>query len=471
MDGRTESVILSGLIKNEVFARKVLPFIKTSYFSEIGDRLLFEKVEGFYQKYNKSPSLEALVIDTKNDNSITEKPFAAVMELMDVIKTTDEHTTDTQWLLDNTEKFCQDKALYNGIMESIAIFEGKGEKSKASIPELLNDALGVTFDTSVGHDFIDDASSRFDYYNRKEARIPFDIDLLNTITAGGLPKGTLNVLIAGVNVGKTFFMCHCASAALLAGKNVLYITMEMAEEEIAKRIDANTMDVDINLLPDIPKSTFMRKVDTIRQKTMGKLIIKQFPTGGASAANFRVLIDELRIKREFIPDIVFIDYLGICASTKLKMSGSINTYTYVKAIAEELRALAVERELPIMTAAQVNRSGQSSTDVEMENVAESHGLSATADSMFAIMAPEELVNLGQLMVKQIKNRYTDKNKNKRFVVGADYNKMRLYNVSQNEQFDDDKPVMDKGDFSDGMEDEISSKFRSKKPRDFGSFNF
>lgn len=471
MDGRVESSILSGLIKNEVFARKVLPFIKTSYFNDLGDRLLFEKVESFYQKYNKAPSLEALVIDTKNDPNIGEKPFAAVMSLMDTVRQTNDHMTDTEWLVDNTEKFCQDKALYNGIMESISIFEGKTEKTKASIPSLLNEALGVTFDTSVGHDFIDDASSRFDYYTRKESRLPFDIDLLNTITSGGIPKGTLNLVIAGVNTGKTFFMCHCSSAALMAGKNVLYITMEMAEEEIAKRIDANTMDIDINMLADIPKSTFMKKVDNIRSKTMGKLIVKQFPTGGASAANFRVLIDELKIKRNFVPDLVVIDYLGICSSTKLKMSGSINSYIYVKTIAEEIRALAIERDVPILTASQVNRAGQSSTDIEMENVAESHGLSAAADLMVAVMAPEELVNLGQLMIKQIKNRYTDKNKNRRFVVGADYNKMRLYNVSQNEQIDDDKPVMDKGDFGEGMEDDVKSKFRSKRPRSFDGFEF
>jgi KaiC/GvpD/RAD55 family RecA-like ATPase len=421
------------LIHNDEYTRKVIPFIKPEYFTERTEKVLFQEISKYIETYNTLPTHESLIININQSNSYRENEIKNVFDILNEIKK-DTETNHGQWLIDQTEKFCQDKAIYNAVLESVSILDDKtGTKVKGSIPELLSRALAVTFDSHVGHDYIGDAESRYEYYHKSEKRIPFDIEFFNKITKGGLPIKTLNIILAGTGVGKSLVMCHMASACLAAGLNVLYITLEMAEERIAERIDANLLNIDINDLMNIPKKDYDRKVDVLRNKTNGKLIIKEYPTASASTLHFKSLINELRLKRNFSPDIIFVDYLNICTSARLKHGANVNSYSYIKAIAEELRGLAVENEVPIFSATQTNRQGFSSTDIGLEDTSESFGLPATADMMFALISTEELEQMNQIMVKQLKNRYTDPNKNKRFVIGVDKSKMRLYDVDQSAQ--------------------------------------
>ena len=430
--------------------RKVLPFVKPDYFEGIY-RILFKEAGKFVGKYNKLPTMEAFKIELDQSDKMAGENYTVAIDLLPQLFSNEE--IDNDWLLDNTEKWCQDRAIYNAIMESISIIDGKHEKlTKGALPDLLSKALGVAFDTNVGHDYIENVEERWDFYNKQEARIPFDLEFFNTITKGGVPNKTLNIALAGTGVGKSLFMCHVASSALLDGKNVLYITMEMAEERIAERIDANLLNVPIDQLETMPKTLFTEKVKQLATKTTGQLIIKEYPTGSAHAGHFRALLNELKLKRQFIPDIIFIDYLNICASSRMKgMGGAINSYNYIKAIAEELRGLAVEFDVPIFSATQTTRSGYSNSDVGLEDTSESFGLPATADFMFALISTEELQQLGQMMVKQLKNRYNDPTQNKRFVIGVDRSKMKLFDVDPNEQtLTDDTPVYDKTPTGEGM---------------------
>lgn len=430
--------------------RKVLPFVKPDYFEGIY-RILFKEAGKFVGKYNKLPTMEAFKIELDQSDKMAGENYTVAVDLLPQLFSNEE--IDNDWLLDNTEKWCQDRAIYNAIMESISIIDGKHEKlTKGALPDLLSKALGVAFDTNVGHDYIENVEERWDFYNKQEERIPFDLEFFNTITKGGVPNKTLNIALAGTGVGKSLFMCHVASSALLDGKNVLYITMEMAEERIAERIDANLLNVPIDQLETMPKTLFTEKVKQLATKTTGQLIIKEYPTGSAHAGHFRALLNELKLKRQFIPDIIFIDYLNICASSRMKgMGGAINSYNYIKAIAEELRGLAVEFDVPIFSATQTTRSGYSNSDVGLEDTSESFGLPATADFMFALISTEELQQLGQMMVKQLKNRYNDPTQNKRFVIGVDRSKMKLFDVDPNEQtLTDDTPVYDKTPTGEGM---------------------
>jgi archaellum biogenesis ATPase FlaH len=398
------------------------------------------------------PSKEALEIEIEKKINLSDEQYKSCVGIIKEVSAEPE-INDTEWLIVNTESFCQEKAIYNGIMQSIQILDNKNTKDKldkGSIPGILADALSVSFDHHVGHDFIDDADNRYEFYHRIEKRIPFDLDYFNRITKGGLPEKSLNIVLAGTGVGKSLFMCHCAAANLSIGKNVLYITLEMAEERIAERIDANLMNVEVDKLVALPKESYLKKVERIREKTTGKLIIKEYPTASANVSHFKHLLNELKLKRQFMPDIIYIDYLNICASSRMKMGNSVNSYTYIKAIAEELRGLAVEYRLPIVSATQTTRSGYSNTDVGLEDTSESFGLPATADLMFALISSEELEELNQIMVKQLKNRYNDPTTNKRFVIGVDRAKMRLYdaeNTAQNDILDsgqvDDTPLFDK----------------------------
>ena len=430
--------------------RKVLPFVKPDYFEGIY-RILFKETGKFVGKYNKLPTMEAFKIELDQSDKMAGENYTVAVDLLPQLFSNEK--IDDQWLLDNTEKWCQDRAIYNAIMESISIIDGKHETmTKGALPDLLSKALGVAFDTNVGHNYIENVEERWDFYNKQEERIPFDLEFFNTITKGGVPNKTLNIALAGTGVGKSLFMCHVASSALLDGKNVLYITMEMAEERIAERIDANLLNVPIDQLETMPKTLFTEKVKQLATKTTGQLIIKEYPTGSAHAGHFRALLNELKLKRQFIPDIIFIDYLNICASSIMKgMGGAINSYNYIKAIAEELRGLAVEFDVPIFSATQTTRSGYSNSDVGLEDTSESFGLPATADFMFALISTEELQQLGQMMVKQLKNRYNDPTQNKRFVIGVDRSKMKLYDVDPNEQtLTDDTPVYDKTSAGEGM---------------------
>ena len=454
-----EPVIFSNLIFNEDYARKVIPFLKDEYFSDHSERIIFQLIDEYVKKYNSFPSKEALAIDLSNKEDVNEQTFKTCKSIIETIEV--DGKTKIEWLLDQTEKFCQEKAVYNAIMKSIQIMDDKtGGLTKGAIPQILSNALGVSFDTSIGHDFIEDADSRFEFYHTKELRIPFDIEYFNTITQGGLPRKTLNIALAGTGVGKSLFMCHCAAVNMVAGLNVLYITMEMAEERIAERIDSNLLDVTIDELKLIPKDSYDKKMARIKNKTTGKLVIKEYPTASAGSANFRHLLNELKIKKNFIPDIIYIDYLNICISSRIKNGANVNSYTLVKAIAEELRGLAVEFNVPIVSATQTTRSGYSSSDVGLEDTSESFGLPATADFMFALISTEELQDLGQIMVKQLKNRYNDPGVNRRFVIGIDRSKMRLYDVEQSAQEDLlDGPVMDNTKF--GEEDYERNR---KKPK-------
>ncbi len=428
-----ERTALSQLVCNEEYARKVLPFLKGDYFSDKIERAVFEEIQKFVEKYNGVPTQTSLEIEVSDRGDLNESDYKKVIE---VIKTLEFTEVDFNWLVDTTEKFCKDKAVYNAIVDGIKIIEGKDRNRDAgAIPSILTDALAVGFDNRVGHDYMLDSDSRFDFYHKVEEKIPFDLEFFNKITKGGLPPKTLNIALAGTGVGKSLFMCHMAANCLSQGKNVLYITLEMAEERIAERIDANLMNISIEDLYDLPKQMFDDKITEIKKKTTGKLIIKEYPTASAHSAHFRGLIKELAIKKTFKPDIIFIDYLNICASSRFKGATNVNSYMYIKSIAEELRGLAVETNLPIMSATQTNRTGYVSTDVGLEDTSESFGLPATADLMFALISNEELDGLNQIAIKQLKNRYNDPTVNKRFVVGIDRAKMQLYDVKMSEQND------------------------------------
>ena len=443
MNTRIEQTILRKLLTDDDYMRKVLPFIKAEYF-EGPYKTLFKEAGKFVDKYNKLPTRESFLVELNEHSNLSNEAFSTAVDIAQNLFDGDE--VDEKWLIENTEKWCQDRAIYNAVMESITIIDGKHEKlTKNALPSLLQDALGVAFDTKVGHDYVEQAGERFEFYHKEEDRIPFDLEYFNRITKGGVPNKTLNVCLAGTGVGKSLFMCHVAAAALTEGHNVLYITMEMAEERIAERIDANLLNVPIDQLDKMSKDMFTAKVADLARKTTGKLIIKEYPTGAAHAGHFRALLNELKLKKQFEPNIIFIDYLNICSSSRMKgLGGAINSYSYIKAIAEELRGLAVEFELPIFSATQTNRSGYSNSDVGLEDTSESFGLPATADLMFALITSEELERVGQLMVKQLKNRYNDPTSYRRFVVGVDRSKMRLYDIEENKQtLTDDTPVFDK----------------------------
>ena len=422
-----EQTILKNILTNEQYMRKVLPFVKPEYFEGVY-RILFKEVGKFVGKYNKLPTLEAFKIDIDGSDKFNTETYTHALEILPNIFTKEE--IDSQWLLDTTEKWCQDRAVYIAIMESISIIDGKHESlSKNALPDILSKALAVTFDTNIGHDYIDNVEQRWDFYHAQEERIPFDLDYFNQITKGGLPRKTLNIALAGTGVGKSLFMCHVAANAMTQGRNVLYITMEMAEERIAERIDANLLNVPIDQLENLTKDMLRTKVSNIKMKGNGKLIIKEYPTGQANTSHFRALLNELKLKRNFVPEIIFVDYLNICGSARMKaMGGSINSYTYIKAIAEEMRGLAVEFNVPIVSATQTTRAGFSSSDPGLEDTSESFGLPATADLMFALISTDELQAAGQIMVKQLKNRYNDPGKYQRFVIGVDRSRMKLTDV-------------------------------------------
>ena len=441
--------ILENLIHNEDYARKVLPFIKEEYFTDRNEKIVFSEIVSFSEKYSRFPTLTSLEVELDSRKDLTEQNYKDIKEVVNSL-TNDE--VDQEWLIDTTEKFCKDRAIYNAVVDGISIIEGRDSNRKPdALPSLLTDALAVSFDNRVGHDYIEDASSRFDYLHRKEERIPFDLEYFNKITKGGLPQKTLNIALAGTGVGKSLFMCHMAANCVSQGRNVLYITMEMAEERIAERIDANLMNVALENLHDLPKPMFEDKMKKLNKRVSGKLIIKEYPTASAHANHFRALLQELSIKKSFKPDIIFIDYLNICASSRFKGGSNINSYTLIKAIAEELRGLAVECNVPVVSATQTTRSGYVSTDIGLEDTSESFGLPATADFMFALISSEELQELQQIQVKQLKNRYNDPTINKRFILGIDRAKMKLYDVELNAQEDlvdsgqndDDIPVFDK----------------------------
>ena len=423
-----EKTILSNLIFNEDYMRKVFPFLKEEYFTEHNTKTIFKHISEFINKYNALPNKDALEIAFHNDKSIPEDNF---VEVMNFVNEFEKEEVNLEWALNETEKYCKDRAVYNAIVTSISVLDGRDKvHSKDGIPSLLQEALGVCFDTSIGHDYIDDALSRYDFYNRVEDRIPFDLHYFNEITKNGLPRKTLNIALAGTGVGKSLFMCHVAAGCLKQNKNVLYITLEMAEERIAERIDENLMDIANDQLKDIPRVMFENRVKKITDKTQGKLIIKEYPTASAHVGHFKALLNELSLKRNFKPDIIFIDYLNICSSARFKPSSNINSYTMVKSIAEELRGLAVEYNLPIVSATQTTRGGYGNTDVELTDTSESFGLPATADFMFALISTEDLEKMGQLMVKQLKNRYNDPSLHKRFLIGVDRAKMKLFDLEQ-----------------------------------------
>jgi replicative DNA helicase len=428
---KLELAILKNLVYNEDYLRKVLPFLKTDYFSDRTERTLFNEITSFTETYNTPPTTEALAIAVKEKNTLTDDEVTKCEEYIKEIESHRTTETEIQWLVDKTEGFCQEKAIYNGVLRAISILDGKDKThDKGSIPSLLSDALAVSFDTTVGHDYLENSDARFEFYHRKEERIPFDLDCFNKITKGGLPAKTLNIALAGTGVGKSLFMCHVAAGAMVQGKNVLYITLEMAEEKIAERIDANLLNVTLDDLMDLPKDMYDKKVARVKEKVTGKLIIKEYPTASASVTHFRTLLNELNLKRSFVPDIIFVDYLNICCSSRIKAGANINSYTYVKSIAEELRGLAVEYNVPIVSATQTTRSGFTSSDPGLEDTSESFGLPATADLMFALITSEDLEAMGQIMVKQLKNRYNDPTFHKRFTIGVDRAKMKLFDVEQ-----------------------------------------
>ena len=433
MMDRVETTILRNLIHDEEYLRKVIPFIQPDYFDSHQDRVIFEEIAQFIVKYNKPASQEILKIEVENRSDINDDEFK---EIIGVLTSLDIQVINSEWLVDTTEKWCRDRAIYLALMSSIKIADGQDEKkNRDAIPTILSDALAVSFDNHIGHDYLEDYEQRYESYHRKEEKIPFDLEYFNKITKGGLPNKTLNIALAGTGVGKSLFMCHMASSVLLQGKNVLYITMEMAEERIAERIDANLLNVNIQEITDLPKIMYDSKVNNLSKKTQGSLIIKEYPTASAHSGHFKALLNELALKKSFKPDIIFIDYLNICASSRYKAGSNVNSYSYIKAIAEELRGLAVESNVPIVSATQTTRSGFGSSDVDLTDTSESFGLPATADLMFALISTEELEALNQIMVKQLKNRYNDPTLFKRFVVGIDRAKMRLYDVEQKAQED------------------------------------
>jgi replicative DNA helicase len=456
---RIETTILRNLVFNEEYSRKVIPFIQPDYFEQRTEKIIFEEITQFIVKYGASITTEALSIEMENRTDLSE---IEVKESREIIAGLSDSVADKQWLLDTTEKWCRDRAIYLALMESISIADGNdSKKNRDAIPSILSDALAVSFDNHIGHDYLGDYEERYEAYHRKEDRIPFDLEYFNKITKGGLPNKTLNIALAGTGVGKSLFMCHMASSVLLSGRNVLYITMEMAEEKIAERIDANLLNVPIQDLTDLPKSSFENKVVNLSKKTQGTLIIKEYPTASAHSGHFKALLNELALKKSFRPDIIFIDYLNICASSRYRQGGSINSYSYIKSIAEELRGLACEAEVPIVSATQTTRSGYGSSDVDLTDTSESFGLPATADLMFALISTEELESLGQIMVKQLKNRYNDLSIFKRFIVGIDRAKMRLYDCEQTAQND----ILDSG------QDEEYKYEEDKPKKSFEGFTF
>ena len=425
---KIEFLVLKNLVHNEEYLRKVLPFLKEEYFEDSKYKVIFDEISSFVTEYNEVPTREILSIEVEKRKDINEDSFKQISQ---VISYLEDDVVEFEWLVDTTEKWCRDRAIYLALMESIALADGKDEKKdRGAIPTILSDALAVSFDSHVGHDYLLDYEARYESYHRKEDKIEFDLEYFNKITKGGLPNKTLNIALAGTGVGKSLFMCHVASSALLGGKNVLYITLEMAEEKIAERIDANLLDVNIRDLVELPRQVFDTKVSKVAAKTQGTLIIKEYPTASAHSGHFKSLLNDLALKKSFRPDIIFIDYLNICASSRYRGAIGVNSYSYIKAIAEELRGLAVEAEVPIVSATQTTRSGYSSSDVDITDTSESFGLPATADLMFALISSEDLEGLGQIMVKQLKNRYNDLNVNKRFVLGVDRAKMRLYDCDQ-----------------------------------------
>lgn len=460
---RIEQKILSSLIHNEEYCRKTAPFIEPGYFQERIEKVIVQEILSFFGKFNKLPTQDIVKIELGNRKDITDKELTEAQRVVDTLHS---DRTNMEWLLQNTEKFCKDRAVYNAILDSIKIIDGKDPNlSQDAIPKILSDALAISFDQNVGHDYLIDATERYDFYHRKEEKVAFDIDILNKITSGGMSKKSLNVILAGTGAGKSLFMCHVASSTLMQGLNVLYITMEMAEEKIAERIDANLMNLSMDELKVIDRAVFDNRVSKIASKTHGKLIIKEYPTASAHSGHFRALIEELKGKREFTPDVVIIDYLNICTSARLKMGASINSYLYIKSIAEELRGLAVEYNVPILTATQTTRNGFNNSDVELTDTSESFGLPATADLMLALIRSDELDELNQIMIKQLKNRYADPSSYKRFVVGVDRSKMKLYDCEESAQRDiidsgqDDTPVFDKSSFGR----------RQKRQGDYGDF--
>ena len=426
-----ELTILSNLVYNERYARKVLPFLKAEYFTDKSHKIIFLEIHEYISQYDSLPSLNALSIECQERVDLTDEQFQTILEILNVLS---DDTSDYDWIVDTTEKWCQERAIYLSLMESVKIADGQDSKrDKGAIPTILSEALGVSFDQSVGHDYLDNASERFDFYQRKEDKIPFDLEFFNKITKGGLPNKTLNVALAGTGVGKSLFMCHLASSTLMQGKNVLYITLEMAEERIAERIDANLMNITIDELHELPKKMFDDKIKKIKNKTVGKIVIKEYPTASAHCGHFKSLMKELAIKKSFKPDIIFVDYLNICSSSRFRNNASVGSYFYIKAIAEELRGLAVSYNVPIISATQTTRSGYMSSDVGLEDTSESFGLPATADFMFALISNEDLEELSQMKVKQLKNRYNDPGINRAFIIGVDRAKMRLYDVEQSAQ--------------------------------------
>jgi len=465
---RIEQAILSNLINNEEYCRKVVPHIKKDYFSDRKEANIASLLIEFFEQYNKPASPEIVQIEIGNLKGFTDKE---IPEMQEYAKQLTNSEPNQEWLIQQTEKFCKDRAVYNAILASIKIIDGNDKlHTQDSIPSILSDALGVCFDNHIGHDYISDADARFDYYHRVEEKIPFDLDMFNKITKGGLSKKTLNIALAGTGVGKSLFMCHVAAGALMQNRNVLYITMEMAEERIAERIDANLLNLTMDELKVVDKDIFDSRIDKLAKKTQGQLIVKEYPTASAHAGHFRALFEELKMKREFVADIVMIDYLNICASQRMKLGASVNSYTYIKAIAEELRGLAVEYNVPIISATQTTRSGFTNSDPGLEDTSESFGLPATADFMFALVSNEELEQLNQIIVKQLKNRYNDPNYYKRFVIGIDRAKMKLYDVEVSAQTgladagssDDDKPLFDKSDFGKRLHSGGSAPFNGFK---------
>ena len=460
-----ELTTLSQLLHNEEFNRKVIPFLKSEYFNEKSEKVLFEEINDFVDKYKNPPTKTSLEIEIEKRKDLSETEHKKVLDLLNNLE---DNKVDYDWLVDTVEKFCKDKAVYNAVVDSIKVIDGKDKnKTEEAIPSMLSDALSVSFDNHIGHDYIEQSEDRYEFYHRKEKRIEFDLEKLNQITKGGLPQKTLNIALSGTGVGKSLFMCHLASSTLMQGKNVLYITLEMAEEKIAERIDANLMNITIDDLHTLPKKMFEDKIRSISKKTVGKLVIKEYPTASAHSGHFRSLVKELAIKKSFKPDLICIDYLNICASSRFKGNASVGSYFYIKAIAEELRGFAVESSVPIVSATQTTRSAYTSTDVGLEDTSESFGLPATADLMFALISTEELEDLNQIMIKQLKNRYNDPTINKRFIVGIDRAKMKLYDVEQVAQGDivdsgQDETIFDKSNFGKRLEKKTYEKFSDLK---------
>ena len=464
---RIEDTILKNLIFNDEYTRKSLPYLKTEYFSDHNDRFLFEEIENYVNKFNVLPTKEALIIEVGNNAKLSEDQFDGVSKKVTEYFTSKEDT-EIDWLLETTEKFCQDKAIYNAVLESIGIIDNQKEteKDKGAIPEILSDALAVCFDPNVGHDYIEDSDERFESYHRVEEKVAFDLDYFNKITKGGLSKKTLNITLAGVGVGKSLFMCHHAAASISQGLNVLYITLEMAEEKIAERIDANLMNIRLDDLVRLPKKMYEKKIEDLKSTVKGRLIIKEYPTAAASTNHFRALLNELNLKRNFKPDLILVDYINICSSARIRPGQYVNSYSYVKSIAEELRGLAVEFDVPILSATQTNRAGFQNTDVGLEDTSESFGLPATADFMFAIISNENLEEAGQMLIKQLKNRYSDLTSNKKFLVGVDRAKMRLTDLGEESQ----SGLVDTGK-EEKQDIPVFDTSSKKAKKDFGEFKF